>query len=73
MCVVAHTETLRQARRRRKLTQTELEQLTGIGQARLSKYERGHVVPDWATVRRLEQALKLRRGGLLVGDEALEA
>jgi transcriptional regulator with XRE-family HTH domain len=68
---VGRTITLRAARKRRKLTQVELSKLTGIHQAHLSKYETGLVTPETKTVRRLEQALRLQRGALLVGDEAV--
>ena len=70
MCAVEHT-TLRDARRRRRLTQEQLEALSGVEQTAISSIERGNVKdPRWSTVKKLEDALRLRRGSLVFGEDA---
>lgn len=52
---------LRRLRRERGLTQEALAEKAGIKQAHLSALELGKVVaPEWATVRRLSRALKVK-------------
>ena len=65
---------LRQARLAAGLSQSELEELSGIPKARLSRYENGHVEPSIQTLNRLARALNVSEASLL-GDEraAMEA
>lgn len=52
--------TLKQARHRRKLTQVELAEKSGVTQQAISSIERGDVEnPSWDTVARLCQALNV--------------
>lgn len=70
LLAVKHT-TLREARRRRGLTQEQLEQASGVQQSVISRIERGDTFdPSWGTVTKLEDALGVRRGSLVFGDEA---
>jgi hypothetical protein len=55
---------LREARGQR--TQAELGNLVGRPQASISTWESGHVVPGLEMIERLEVALELARGELLV-------
>src|SRR6476659_571726 len=48
---------LREARLSAGLSQSELEELSGIPKARLSRYENGHVEPSIQTLNRLARAL----------------
>lgn len=65
------TLTLRDARTKRGLTQTQLEAASGIDQTVISRIERGeNPNPTIDTVRKLEDALRLRRGTLVFGHEA---
>ncbi|TMK17355.1 MAG: helix-turn-helix transcriptional regulator, partial [Actinobacteria bacterium] len=50
------------------LSQSELEELSGIPKARLSRYENGHVEPSIQTLNRLARALNVSEASLL-GDE----
>jgi transcriptional regulator with XRE-family HTH domain len=50
------------------LSQSELEDLSGIPKARLSRYENGHVEPSLQTLNRLARALNVSEASLL-GDE----
>ncbi|HSL12424.1 MAG TPA: helix-turn-helix transcriptional regulator, partial [Actinomycetota bacterium] len=50
------------------LSQSELEELSGIPKARLSRYENGHVEPSIQTLARLSKALNVSEASLL-GDE----
>ena len=59
---------LREARLRAGLSQSELEDLSGIPKARLSRYENGHVEPSIQTLNRLARALNVSEASLL-GDE----
>lgn len=62
-------KTLREARGR--LTQEQVESLTGVAQATISKLERGDITnPSVDTVNKLEDGLSLRRGTLVFGEEA---
>ena len=65
---------LREARLGAGLSQSELEELSGIPKARLSRYENGHVEPSIQTLNRLARALNVSEASLL-GDEraAMEA
>lgn len=59
---------LREARIHAGLSQSELEELSGIPKARLSRYENGHVEPSIQTLTRLAQALNVSEASLL-GDQ----
>lgn len=60
---------LRGARDRRGWTQEQLEAASGVDQGVISRLERGESVnPTFDTVRKLEAALKLRRGTLVFGQ-----
>jgi transcriptional regulator with XRE-family HTH domain len=49
------------------LSQSELEELSGIPKARLSRYENGHVEPSIQTLSKLAKALNVSEASLL-GD-----
>jgi transcriptional regulator with XRE-family HTH domain len=59
---------LREARVRAGFSQSELEEISGIPKARLSRYENGHVAPSIQTLERLATALQVSEASLL-GDE----
>jgi transcriptional regulator with XRE-family HTH domain len=59
---------LREARIGAGLSQSELEELSGIPKARLSRYENGHVEPSIQTLARLSRALNVSEASLL-GDQ----
>lgn len=59
---------LREARLRAGLSQSALEERSGIPKARLSRYENGHVAPSIQTLGRLASALGVSEGSLL-GDQ----
>jgi transcriptional regulator with XRE-family HTH domain len=59
---------LRESRVAAGLSQSELEELSGIPKARLSRYENGHVEPSIQTLARLSKALNVSEASLL-GDE----
>jgi transcriptional regulator with XRE-family HTH domain len=59
---------LREARLRAGLSQSELEDISGIPKARLSRYENGHVEPSIQTLNRVARALNVSEASLL-GDE----
>ena len=59
---------LREARVHAGLSQSELEELSGIPKARLSRYENGHVEPSIQTLARLARALTVSEASLL-GDQ----
>jgi transcriptional regulator with XRE-family HTH domain len=61
-------ERLREARMRAGLSQSELEEISGIPKARLSRYENGHVEPSIQTLARLSRALNVSEASLL-GDQ----
>jgi transcriptional regulator with XRE-family HTH domain len=59
---------LREARLGAGFSQSELEELSGIPKARLSRYENGHVEPSIQTLARLARALNVSEASLL-GDQ----
>jgi transcriptional regulator with XRE-family HTH domain len=59
---------LREARITAGLSQSELEDRSGIPKARLSRYENGHVEPSIQTLARLARALNVSEASLL-GDQ----
>jgi transcriptional regulator with XRE-family HTH domain len=61
---------LREARLSAGLSQSELEELSGIPKARLSRYENGHVEPSIQTLNRLARALNVSEASLLGDDRA---
>jgi transcriptional regulator with XRE-family HTH domain len=58
---------LREARLAAGLSQSHLEDISGIPKARLSRYENGHVEPSIQTLNRLARALNVSEASLL-GD-----
>lgn len=63
--------TLREARKRKRLTQEDLESLAKVDQSVISKLERGvSLSPRLDTVRKLEAALGLKPGQLQIGRVA---
>jgi len=62
---------LRQTRVRAGLSQSDLEEISGIPKARLSRYENGHVAPSIQTLERLARALNVSEASLLGDDRAL--
>ena len=59
---------LREARVAAGLSQSELEDISGIPKERLSRYENGHVEPSIQTLARLSRALNVSEASLL-GDQ----
>lgn len=59
---------LRAARLGGGMSQSDLEERSGIPKARLSRYENGHVAPSIQTLERLARALEVSQGSLL-GEE----
>jgi transcriptional regulator with XRE-family HTH domain len=59
---------LREARLSAGFSQSELEDLSGIPKARLSRYENGHVEPSLPTLGKLARALDVSEASLL-GDQ----
>ena len=62
---------LRQTRVKAGLSQSDLEEISGIPKARLSRYENGHVAPSIQTLERLARALNVSEASLLGDDRAL--
>lgn len=62
---------LREARVAAGLSQSELEELSGIPKARLSRYENGHVEPSIQTLARLARALNVSEASLLGDHRAI--
>jgi transcriptional regulator with XRE-family HTH domain len=62
---------LREARISAGLSQSELEDLSGIPKARLSRYENGHVEPSIQTLARLSRALNVSEASLLGDHRAI--
>jgi transcriptional regulator with XRE-family HTH domain len=62
---------LRETRVRAGLSQSDLEEISGIPKARLSRYENGHVAPSIHTLERLARALNVSEASLLGDDRAL--
>lgn len=65
-----HT-TLAAAREAKKLTQQQLENLSGVDRTRIARMEAdpANANPTVDTVRKLEDALDLRRGALVFGAD----
>ena len=63
---------LREARLAAGLSQSELEELSGIPKARLSRYENGHVEPSIQTLARLASALNVSEASLLSDARAAQ-
>ena len=61
---------LREARLAAGLSQSELEELSGIPKASLSRYENGHVEPSIQTLARLARALNVSEASLLDDQRA---
>ena len=59
---------LRDTRSRAGMSQSDLEEISGIPKARLSRYENGHVAPSIQTLERLARALGVSEASLL-GDQ----
>jgi transcriptional regulator with XRE-family HTH domain len=59
---------LRETRVRAGFSQSDLEEISGIPKARLSRYENGHVAPSIQTLERLAKALDVSEASLL-GDQ----
>ena len=59
---------LREARIRAGMSQSDVEEISGIPKARLSRYENGHVAPSIQTLERLAAALGVSEASLL-GDQ----
>ena len=64
-------QSLRETRIRAGLSQSDLEEISGIPKARLSRYENGHVAPSIQTLERLARALRVSEASLLGDDRAL--
>jgi transcriptional regulator with XRE-family HTH domain len=62
---------LRQTRIKAGLSQSDLEEISGIPKARLSRYENGHVAPSIQTLERLARALNVSEASLLGDERAL--
>jgi transcriptional regulator with XRE-family HTH domain len=62
---------LRETRIKAALSQSDLEEISGIPKARLSRYENGHVAPSIQTLERLARALNVSEASLLGDDRAL--
>jgi predicted transcriptional regulator len=62
---------LREMRIKAGLSQSDLEEISGIPKARLSRYENGHVAPSIQTLERLARALEVSEASLLGDDRAL--
>ncbi|MGH2634816.1 MAG: helix-turn-helix domain-containing protein [Actinomycetota bacterium] len=62
---------LRETRIKAGFSQSDLEEISGIPKARLSRYENGHVAPSIQTLERLARALRVSEASLLGDDRAL--
>jgi len=62
---------LRETRVKEGLSQSDLEEISGIPKARLSRYENGHVAPSIQTLERLARALRVSEASLLDDNRAL--
>jgi len=62
---------LRATRVKAGYSQSDLEEISGIPKARLSRYENGHVAPSIQTLERLARALNVSEASLLGDDRAL--
>ena len=63
---------LRATRVKAGYSQSDLEEISGIPKARLSRYENGHVAPSIQTLERLARALNVSEASLLGDDRAAE-
>lgn len=63
---------LREARLGAGFSQSELEELSGIPKARLSRYENGHVEPSIQTLARLSKALNVSEASLLTDERGAQ-
>ena len=61
---------LRESRIKSGFSQSDLEEISGIPKARLSRYENGHVAPSIQTLERLARALHVSEASLLGDDRA---
>lgn len=61
---------LRETRIKAGLSQSDLEEISGIPKARLSRYENGHVAPSIQTLERLARALGVSEASLLTDERA---
>ena len=61
---------LRENRIKSGFSQSDLEEISGIPKARLSRYENGHVAPSIQTLERLARALQVSEASLLGDDRA---
>jgi transcriptional regulator with XRE-family HTH domain len=61
---------LRETRIKAGFSQSDLEEVSGIPKARLSRYENGHVAPSIQTLERLARALQVSEASLLGDDRA---
>jgi transcriptional regulator with XRE-family HTH domain len=61
---------LRETRIKAGFSQSDLEEISGIPKARLSRYENGHVAPSIQTLERLARALEVSEASLLGDDRA---
>jgi transcriptional regulator with XRE-family HTH domain len=64
-------ERLRETRVKAGLSQSDLEEISGIPKARLSRYENGHVAPSIQTLERLAAALNVSEASLLGDPRAI--
>src|SRR5262245_65461386 len=62
---------LRATRVKAGYSQSDLEEISGIPKARLSRYENGHVAPSIQTLERLARALNVSEASLLGDDREL--
>ena len=62
---------LRATRTKAGLSQSDLEVISGIPKARLSRYENGHVAPSIQTLERLARALNVSEATLLDDGRAV--
>lgn len=62
---------LRATRTKAGLSQSDLEVISGIPKARLSRYENGHVAPSIQTLARLAKALNVSEATLLDDGRAI--
>ena len=62
---------LRATRVKAGYSQSDLEEISGIPKARLSRYENGHVAPSIQTLERLSRALNVSEASLPGDDRAL--
>lgn len=62
---------LRETRLKAGLSQSDLEEISGIPKARLSRYENGHVAPSIQTLERLAKALGVSEASLLDDQRAV--